>query len=131
MRNPLNSIAAQNLEKKYLYEELSQELKKMETKENNGVQKCQEIIQKLKSGMKIQESSSNFLTYIVQDMLDFAQIGSGNFRKNSNEFDIVSAVEEVLIIQQRKALDNNIRLYATFINIESSQENCISEIEYK
>mgnify|MGYP000470834772 CR=1 FL=1 len=64
----------------------------------------------------------NILTFIVQDMLDFAQIGSGNFRKNSNEFDIIQAVEEVMIIQQRKALDNNIHLYATFVNMDRSKE---------
>ena len=35
------------------------------------------------------------------------------------EFNVINAVEEIMIIQQRKALDNNIRLHATFENIKS------------
>ena len=50
----------------------------------------------------------------MQDLLDYAQIKSGKFRKNINEFNIIGAVEEVMIIQQRKAEGNNIRLYASF-----------------
>lgn len=58
---------------------------------------------KLKAGWKIQQSSANVLTFIVQDLLDYAQIKSGKFRKNINEFNLISAVEEVMLIQQRKA----------------------------
>ena len=39
-------------------------------------------------------------------MLDFAQIKSGNFQKNIDEFNIIDAVDEVMMIQRRKALDN-------------------------
>ena len=35
------------------------------------------------------------------------------------EFNIISAVEEIMLIQQRKAEDNDIRLHATFENIKS------------
>ena len=74
-------------------------------------------MKKLKSGWKIQQSSANILGYIVQDLLDYAQIQSGNFRKNVMEFNVISAIEDVMLIQQRKAEDNNIKLYATFVNI--------------
>jgi hypothetical protein len=33
------------------------------------------------------------------------------------EFNVISAIEDVMLIQQRKAEDNNIKLYATFENI--------------
>ena len=68
------------------------------------------IIVKLINGFKVQDSSVNLLTFIVQDLLDFAQIKSGNFRKNINDFNILDAVEEVIMIQRRKAHDNNINL---------------------
>jgi hypothetical protein len=39
---------------------------------------------------------------------------SGKFRKNIQEFNIKDAVEDVMLIQARKAQDNNIKLYATY-----------------
>ena len=62
------------------------------------------------------------LTFIIQDLLDYAQIKSGKFRKNIMEFNVISAVEEVMLIQQSKANDNKIRLHATFFNISNDGE---------
>ena len=53
---------------------------------------------KLKTGMKTQESSADLMAYLIQDILDFAQINSGKFRKNIIEFDIRQAVEEIMSI---------------------------------
>jgi signal transduction histidine kinase len=53
--------------------------------------------------MRVQESSAQFLHYMVQDLLDYAQIKSGKFRKNIDQFNIIEAVEDVMLIQQRKA----------------------------
>ena len=50
-------------------------------------------------------------------MLDFAQIKQGKFRINTEKFDIVKAVNDVMIIEQRKASDKNTKLHATFLNI--------------
>ena len=38
------------------------------------------------------------------------------------EFNLISAIEDVMLIQQRKAEDNNIKFYATFENIGSDEE---------
>lgn len=62
----------------------------------------------LNNGYMIQESSTCILTHIVQDLLDFAQIKAGKFRKNINDFNIIDIVNQVMLIQQRKAQDNNI-----------------------
>ena len=123
MRNPLHSIVAQNIEKEYLYSDLEEVLKyyrqtikedQMTTNHRRLFKKCDEIISKLKSGLKVQRSSGNVLTFIVQDLLDYAQMRSGKFRKNIQEFNIKDAVEDVMLIQARKAQDNNIKLYATY-----------------
>jgi len=53
---------------------------------------------KLNSGWKIQYSSANILAFIVQDLLDYAQIKQGKFRKNIQEFNVISAVEDVMLI---------------------------------
>jgi signal transduction histidine kinase len=73
--------------------------------------------------MKVQESSANILTFIVQDLLDYAQIKSGTFRKNPCEFNIKEAVEEVMLIQKRKAADNNIEFHASYEGFDSLNIN--------
>ena len=60
---------------------------------------------------------------MIQDMLDFAQIKQGKFRTNLEEFDIIEAVKDVMMIQQRKADDNKIKLFANFVNISKIEQD--------
>jgi len=48
-------------------------------------------------------SSTKLLNYLVNDILDFAQIKSGKFRKDCTNFDLKEAIEEILMVQQYKA----------------------------
>ena len=48
--------------------------------------------------VRIQSSSTKLLTFLVNDMLDFAQIRSGKFRIESTNFDIREAIEEIVSI---------------------------------
>ena len=68
MRNPLNSIIAQNIEKSGIYKEMDSLIKDFRGKIINRkqfVQSHNEISQKLTAGLKIQQSSCNILTFIV------------------------------------------------------------------
>jgi two-component system, autoinducer 2 sensor kinase/phosphatase LuxQ len=56
-------------------------------------------------------------------MLDFAQIKQGKFRTNLEEFDIIEAVKDVMMIQQRKADDNKIKLFSNFVNISKIEQD--------
>jgi signal transduction histidine kinase len=103
----------------------------MEIDKKTFLEKQSIIMEKLKNGWKIQQSSANILTFIVQDLLDYAQIKSGKFRKNIMEFNVITAVEEVMIIQQRKAQDNSIRLHATFINIRQDDGEHMIDCNYQ
>jgi len=38
------------------------------------------------------------MSFLVQDLLDFAQINAGKFRKNIKEFNIREAIEEVMCV---------------------------------
>ena len=51
---------------------------------------------------------------MVQDLLDYAQIKQGKFRKISVLFNIKEAVNEVMMIQMRKAVDNSIHFHSSF-----------------
>ena len=55
--------------------------------------------------------------FIVQDLLDYAQIKSGKFRLNIQPFDIVSAVESIMSLQFHKSKENGIEFYAVVENI--------------
>jgi hypothetical protein len=46
----------------------------------------------------IQMSSSNILNFLVNDILDFAQVKDGKFRKNLEIFDLKESVEEIIDI---------------------------------
>lgn len=68
LRNPLNSIIAQNIEKSSLY----QELKSILASPNPNLCNCNKIIAELEQGLKVQGSSADIMGFIVQDMLDYA-----------------------------------------------------------
>jgi signal transduction histidine kinase len=43
------------------------------------------------------------MEFLVQDLLDFAQIKAGKFRKNIKLFNIKEAIDQVVAIQSYKA----------------------------
>jgi signal transduction histidine kinase len=43
------------------------------------------------------------MEFLVEDLLDYAQIKAGKFRMNLKRFDIQKTVKEVIAIQQLKA----------------------------
>ena len=57
------------------------------------------------------------MRFLIQDILDFAQINSGKFRKNIECFDIRDAVGEVMNFQKSTALAKGINFYASYINV--------------
>jgi signal transduction histidine kinase len=57
----------------------------------------------LKESFKVQESSTNLLKHLIQDLLDYAQIRAGKFRKVLKKFDIKEAVDEIVHMQMKKA----------------------------
>jgi len=54
------------------------------------------------------------MRFMVQDLLDFAQIKAGKFRRNIQTFNIRESIEKVMSIQKKQALSHGIHLYATF-----------------
>lgn len=71
LRNPLNSLIAQNMEKTALYKELSEEIDKSNL-DSITKKKLQVIMEKLNKGKSVQSSSANLMEFLVQDLLDYA-----------------------------------------------------------
>jgi len=97
MRTPLNSIIAFNVQKEGLYKELREELSSNQGAPDIKV-KCLLIVDQLEKGRQCQESSSSIIKFLVQDLLDFAQLKAGKFRKNITRFNIIETVKSVLRI---------------------------------
>ena len=57
------------------------------------------------------------MSFLVQDLLDYAQIKAGKFRKSMKSFNIKDAVEKVMCIQRMKAHSQDIELKAEYVNI--------------
>jgi len=86
--------------KSALYDEMEQLVRQMglTTDMTETKAKLMSLIQTLKEGRKVQESSANLMSFIVQDLLDYAQIKAGKFRKQIKPFNIREAVERVMSI---------------------------------
>lgn len=65
--------------------------------------KLKDIWNQQMESIKVQSSSTKMLNFLVNDMLDFAQMRSGKFRKNNNNFDLKEAINEIVSIQMMKA----------------------------
>ena len=52
--------------------------------------------------------------FVVDDLLDFAQINNKKFRKEVKTFDLKEAINEVISIQKAKALMSGIKLTARY-----------------
>jgi signal transduction histidine kinase len=66
------------------------------------------------------------MEFLVQDLLDFAQIKAGKFRKNIKLFNIKEAIDQVIAIQSYKAKKQGIDLLVEYINVGDSEEDSIS-----
>lgn len=51
----------------------------------------------------IQSASTRLMTFLVNDLLDFAQLKSGKFRMDCKNFDIKVSIQEIILILQFKA----------------------------
>ena len=49
-------------------------------------------MEQFKASNMIQETSSNLMCFLINDLLDFAQINAGKFRKTISEFDLNEAI---------------------------------------
>jgi Ca2+-binding EF-hand superfamily protein len=93
---------AQNIEKINLYKELSDIFETFDHNSKEYIQ-CKRILKDLHEGFKVQESSANIMCFMVQDLLDYAQIKAEKFRKVLKTFNIRESVDKVMCIQRQKA----------------------------
>jgi len=69
-----------------------------------------EILKKQRESLSIKTSSERILSFLVNDILDFAQLKAGKFRKNIQTFSIDKAINDVIKIFSFKAEQMAIQL---------------------
>lgn len=107
MKNPLNSICAMNVVLREAFSQIERAL-------------GEETNTQIKEALKIQHDSSQLLIFMVKNMLDYAQIKAGKFRKDITVFDIRTCVDMVMSFQSIQAKEKNIYLNAQYIGFEDN-----------
>ena len=91
----------------------------------NIKEEVKRILSDLQEGFKVQQSSANIMCFMVQDLLDYAQIKANKFRKVIKTFNIREIIEKVMCVQRQKALEQGIQFYPEFVNIAEKEGDCI------
>ena len=58
----------------------------------------------------VQYCAVKLLTFIVNDMLDYAQLSTGQFRKSQTKFNLVESVTDIIDVIGFKAKEYGIKL---------------------
>ena len=111
LRNPLSSICSQSLKKKAILRRIKTIC--VQNKYFDIIHGLSEI----EDSNKIQEASAKIMTFLIQDLLDFAQMKTGKFRVNIKEFNIREAFEEVMSIQREQAKAKGVEVHVKYVNI--------------
>ena len=56
------------------------------------------ILKEYEESVQIQMSSEKILNFLINDILDFAQIRQNKFRKDTQTFNITDAVNEIKMV---------------------------------
>ena len=77
---------------------------------------------------KIQDSSANIMSFLVDDLLDYAQLNAGKFRKVEKSFNLSEAIQEIVDIQTDKAEMMGVKLSCQYMpqSIVDGQQKAIS-----
>ena len=76
----------------------------------------QQIHVQFQDAIKVQISSTKILMFLVNDILDFAQIKANKFRKECINFNIKVGIEEIISILQYKADQNGVLISNEYLN---------------
>jgi signal transduction histidine kinase len=82
------------------------------------VKRLFEVQEQLELGLQIQDSSSKIMKSLVGDLLDFAQLSNGKFRKVEEQFNIRQTINEVIKIMDYKAMKKGVNIRTIFQNFD-------------
>lgn len=87
------------------------------------------VLTRLEESTNVQISSCEILKFFLNDMLDYAQMSAGQFRKFFKSFDLVESVGEILSILRFKADELGIDLEMDFANFKNERQDDGNQID--
>lgn len=81
MRNPINSIHTQVMEMKFINQQLEVLTQELPQEQVQLKKQLEKLLHRYVESVKIQMSGEKILSFLVNDILDYAQISAGKFRK--------------------------------------------------
>ena len=78
-------------------------------------------MEELEQGLEIQESSQELMSSMIKDLLDYAQIRAGKFRKNITTFDIRKSIEKVMAIQRLNVKSKGLDFEVEYLNLSQDE----------
>lgn len=117
MRNPCNSIQVQVQEQQTLNKNLRDFHDNIDNMcVTNCKKKIEGILVRQEQSTNVQLSSVRILNFLLNDMLDYAQLSSGQFRKFINKFNLVDSVTEIMNVMSYKAQELRVNMNMKFVN---------------
>ena len=81
---------------------------------DHQVSEVYDILDDYRKDNQVLKTSSRLLLYHVEDVIGLAQIESGKFTKILEQFDVKSAVEDIMSIQKLSALQKKVKMTCQF-----------------
>ena len=63
-------------------------------------------------------SISNFLNFLVNNILYFELVKDGKFRKNFSVFDLKESIDEIIAVPKYKSEQLNITIFTKYLNFD-------------
>lgn len=120
LRNPINSIQNQNLLQRALNEKINELIDDERIKSVKALKKkLRRLLSQFYETNDVRMKSTKILNYLVNDILDFAQMRSGKFRKQNQCCDLAETIHEIFNIQEYKAEQMGINMTSEFENFSA------------
>lgn len=92
---------------------------------NKAKKKLKKILNRYEKSSNVQLTAVKLLSFLVNDMLDYAQLSAGQFRKFVKKFNLVDSVKEIVNMMKFKVDELGIELTTNFDNFEYDSEQII------
>ena len=119
LRNPLNSIQNQNMHQQIINDKILELIQDDSISDTVDLrERMIRMLPELFETNEIQIQCASILNFMVNDLLDFAQLSQGRFRQVNHQFNLIQALEDILSIQKYKADEFGINLKIEYENFE-------------
>ena len=116
MRNPINAIISQNL----LQKQINYRFKEILNTKQASIEQLKSIIDDNEESIEVLGSSTKILGFLVNDLLDFAQLKAKKFRKDCSLFNLKTAIQEIYNVCKFKAMQIGVNVQLFYDNFEGN-----------